>query len=191
MRPAGCGGTCVALGVINADVAVSPGGALSGFPPCAITGNKNLANAIAAQAQLDLTSAYNTLAGMPCSPSNVITTDLGGTTKTPGVYCSATSIGVTGTVTLDGNGDPNAQFVFQAGTSLITAGNVVLINGAQAKNVYWLVGSSATLGTASQWQGNIIALTSITLVDNATLTGRALARNGAVTLGTGNVITLP
>ena len=107
------------------------------------------------------------------------------------VFCSATSIGVTGTLTLDGNGDPNAYFVFQAGSSLTTAGNIVLINGAQAKNVYWQVGSSATIGTASQWQGNILALTSITLLDNATLFGRALARNGAVSQTSNNVITLP
>jgi len=98
---------------------------------------------------------------------------------------------VTGTVTLDGNGDPNAVFVFQAGSALTTAGSVALINGAQAKNVYWQVGSSATLGTASAWQGSILALTSITLNDTATMIGRALARNGAVTLGTNNTITLP
>jgi hypothetical protein len=117
--------------------------------------------------------------------------NLGGTTKPAGVYCTASGIGVTGTLTLDGGGDPNATFVFQAGSSLTTAGNIVLINGAQAKNVYWQVGSSATIGTASQWQGNILALTSITLVDNANLLGRALARNGGVSLGTNNVITLP
>ena len=90
-----------------------------------------------------------------------------------------------------GQGNPNALFVFQAGSGLTTAGSVVLIGGAQAKNVYWQVGSSATLGTASAWQGNILALTTITLVDNATLKGRALARNGAVSLGTNNSITLP
>jgi hypothetical protein len=188
---AGTAFTCVSLGVINANISISPGSTVTGFPPCVITGVQHLADAVAAQAQIDLTAAYNVLAGLPCSPANTIVANLGGTTKSAGVYCSATSIGVTGTLTLDGGGDPDATFVFQAGTGLTTAGNVVLINGAQAKNVYWQVGSSATIGTASQWQGNILALTSITLVDNANLLGRALARNGAVSLGTNNVITLP
>lgn len=183
--------TCITGGVINADVSISPGNTLTGFGPCVITGVTHLADGVALQGQNDLTNAYNALFGLPCPPANAIVADLGGTTKAAGVYCTASSIGVTGTLTLDGGGDPNATFVFQAGTSLITAGNVVLINGAQAKNVYWQVGTSATLGTASQWQGNILALTSITLVDNANLFGRALARNGSVSLGTNNVITLP
>ncbi len=188
---AGTAVTCITGGTINANVSVSPGNTVTGFGPCVITGVQHLADGVAVQGQLDLTAAYNTLFGLPCAPANAIVADLGGTTKAAGVYCTASGIGVTGTLTLDGGGDPNATFVFQAGTSLITAGNVVLINGAQAKNVYWQVGTSATLGTASQWKGNILALTSITLVDDATLTGRALARNGGVSLGTNNVITLP
>jgi Ice-binding-like len=183
--------TCITGGTINADVSVSPGNTVTGFGPCVITGVQHLADGVALQGQLDLTAAYDVLFGLPCPPANAIVADLGGTTKPAGVYCTASSIGVTGTLTLDGGGDPNASFVFQAGTSLITAGNIVLINGAQAKNVYWQVGTSATLGTASQWKGNILALTSITLVDNANLLGRALARNGAVSLGTNNVIMLP
>jgi Ice-binding-like len=183
--------TCAsAPGTVNADVGLSPGSAITGFPPCTITGTQHIADAVAANAQLDLTTAYNQLAGLPCG-TVIGTTDIGSTTKAAGVYCSATSIGVTGTLTLDGGGDPNAVFVFQAGSTLTTAGNVVLINGAQAKNVYWQVGSSATLGVTSAWQGNILALSSITLNNNVTLNGRALARNGAVTLGTGDTITLP
>ena len=188
---AGTAFTCVTGGIINANISISPGSTVTGFPPCVITGVQHLNDAVAIQAQIDLTAAYNTLAGLPCPAANAIVANLGGTTKPAGVYCTASSIGVTGTLTLDGGGDPNATFVFQAGSSLTTAGNIVLINGAQAKNVYWQVGSSATIGTASQWQGNILALTSITLVDNATLLGRALARNGAVSLTTGNTITLP
>ncbi|MFI5234462.1 MAG: ice-binding family protein [Gemmatimonadales bacterium] len=188
---AGTAFTCISGGTINADIAISPGSTVTGFPPCVITGTQHLADAVALQGQTDLTAAYNTLAGLPCPPANAIVADLGGTTKPAGVYCTASSIGVTGPLTLDGGGDPNATFVFQAGTSLITAGDVILINGAQAKNVWWQVGSSATLGTASQFQGNILALTSITLVANANLNGRALARNGAVSLDTNNNITLP
>jgi hypothetical protein len=184
--------TCAsAPGTVNADVGVSPGSALTGFPPCTISGSTHLADATAATAQNDLTTAYNQAAGLPCG-TVIGTTNIGGTTRAAGVYCSATSILVTGDLTLDGGGDPNAVFVFQAGSTLTTAGNVVLINGAQAKNVYWQVGSSATLGGGpATWQGNILALTSITLNNNVTLNGRALARNGAVTLGTGNTINLP
>ena len=188
---AGTAVTCVSNGLISADISVSPGNTLTGFGPCVFTGVTHLGDAVAAQGQVDLTAAYNTLAGLPCPPANAIVANLGGTTKAAGVYCTATSIGITGTLTLDGGANPNATFVFQAGTGLTTAGSIVLINGAQAKNVYFQVGSSATLGTASHIQGNILALTSITLVDNATLLGRALARNGAVSLGTNNVITLP
>ena len=171
---------------INANVGVWPGNTISG--PCIVTGTQHLGDPQAHADQDALTAAYNAAAGKPCGAT--IIGDLGGTTKLPGVYC-ASSLSLTGVITLDGNGDPNATFLFQSGSSLITAGNVVLINGAQAKNVFWQVGSSATLGTGSQFQGNILALTSITLVTGTQLNGRALARNGAVSAGTGSVITLP
>jgi hypothetical protein len=180
-----CTGTA---STINANVSISPGNTISG--PCIITGTTHLNDGVAIADQVALTNAYTIAAGKPCSASNVISGDLGGTTKPSGVYCAA-ALALTGVLTLDGGGDPNATFLFQSGSSLIVAGNVVLINGAQAKNVYWQVGSSATLGTASQFQGNIMALTSITLVTGTTLNGRALARNGAVSAGTGSVITLP
>jgi hypothetical protein len=184
--------TCVTGGTINADVGVSPGSTTTGFPPCVITGSTNLANAAAAQAQLDLTTAYNYLAGRPCG-TVVTPADIGGRTLAPGVYCVASSLGVTGTVTLDGGGNANAVWVFQMGSTLTTGtgANIALIGGAQARNVWWQVGSSATLGTGTTFRGNILALTTITLVDNATMLGRALARNGAVSLGTNNTITLP
>lgn len=185
--------TCAgAPGQINADVGVWPGGTTTGFPPCTITGATHLGDAVAQTAQGDLTTAYNYLAGLACG-TVVTPADLGGRTLAPGVYCAATSMGVTGTVTLDGQGDPNAVFVFQIGSTLTTGtiSNVALIGGAQARNVWWQVGSSATLGTGTTFRGNIVALTSITLVDNATMLGRALARNGAVSLGTNNSITLP
>ena len=184
--------TCVTGGTINADVGVSPGSTTTGFPPCVITGTRNLANAAAAQAQVDLTTAYNYLAGRPCG-TVVTPADIGGKTLAPGVYCVASSLGVTGTVTLDGGGNANAVWVFQMGSTLTTGtgANIALIGSAQAKNVWWQVGSSATLGTGTTFRGNILALTTITLNDNATMLGRALARNGAVSLGTNNTITLP
>jgi hypothetical protein len=176
-----------APGIINADVSVWPGIAITGFPPCTINGQRHAGDTYAQNAQEDLTTAYLALQAMPCGTT--ITTDLGGTTLAPGVYCSGSSVGVTGVVTL--SGPSTAVFVIKAPSTLTTAGSVVMAGGAQAKNVYWWVGSSATLGTGSNWQGNIVAFTSITLVDNVTLVGRALARNGAVSLGTGSVITLP
>ena len=186
---AGTAVSCVTGGTISADVGVSPGSAITGFPPCTLTGARHAADAVAAAAQVDLTTAYNALVALPCGTT--IVADLGGTTLAPGVYCSASSVGVTGTVTLNGGGNANARFVIQAGSTLTTAGSVALTNGTQAKNVWWQVGSSATLGTGSAWQGNIVALTSITLNDNAHMIGRALARNGGITLGTNNFITLP
>jgi len=195
---AGASVTCTNTSTINADVTINPGSTINGFGPpplCTYTGTLHVGvDPVALAAQTALTGAYTTLMGMPCSASNVISADLGGTTKAPGVWCNVTPpgpIAVTGTVTLDAQGDPNAVWVFQAGSTLTTAGNVVVIGGGSAKNVYWVVGSSATIGAGSLWQGNIVALTSITLNTGATLNGRALARNGSVTLTTGNTITLP
>jgi type VI secretion system secreted protein VgrG len=188
---AGTSVTCSGTGVINADITISPGSTISGFPPCTRTGLLTVSSATAIAAQTALTAAYNTLMGMTCPAGNTIAADLGGTTKTAGVYCSGSSVSVTGPLTLNGGGDPDAVFVFQAGSTLTGAGSIVLIGSAQAKNVYWVVGSSATLN-ASAWQGNIVAMTSIDLKVNSTLTGRALARGGSVSLdASANVITLP
>jgi hypothetical protein len=183
--------TCVTGGTINADIGLSPGTAVVlGTPACVVTGTQHITDAVAAQAQLDLTQEYNALFALPCG-TVIGTADIGATTKTAGVYCSASTIGVTGALTLDGQGDPNAVFVFQAGSSLTGVGSINLINGALAKNVYWVNGASATIGVGSAWKGNIVAFSTITLNDAVTLIGRALARNGAVTLGTGDTITLP
>jgi hypothetical protein len=152
-----------------------------------VFGTIHAADAVAAQAQVDLTAAYNDAAGR--TPATALPGDIGGMTLTPGVYNASSSLGITGTVTLDGQGDPNAVFIIQVGSALTTAsGSVVnLINGAQACNVFWQVGSSATLGTGSTFNGNILALTSITATTGANVNGRLLARNGAVTLDT-NVV---
>jgi len=177
-----------------ADVDVSPGSAITGFPPGTKTGAFHAADATAATAQGDLTAAYNTAAGK--AGGAALVADIGGLTLTPGVYKQGTSLGITGNLTLDGGGDPNAAWIFQIGTTLTTAaGNshIILINGASAHNVFWQVGSSATLGantpgTATVFQGTIMALTSITLGQGAVLNGRALARNGAVTLDNNAVV---
>ena len=177
--------------VISGDLGVSPGSAVTGFPPgVVINGTQHIADAVALQAQTDLTTAYNDAAGR--IPFTVVSTDLGGQTLDPGVYHAASSMGLTGTVTLDGQGDPNAVFIFQMGSTLTTASNstVSLINGAQACNVFWQVGSSATLGTNTTFVGSILALTSAAVQTGTTVAGRVLARNGAVTLDT-NTITAP
>ena len=182
--------TCVGpVGTINADLGLWPGTSVTGFPTCTISGTNNTNNAVAQSAQGQLTTIYNALAGMACGTT--LSADLGGTTLAPGVYCSTSSQGLTGTVTLDGQGNGNAMFVIQVASALTVAGSVNLIGGAQAKNVWWQSGSSVTVGTGSTMRGNVVAFTAITLNDNATLLGRAMARNGAVTLGSNNTITLP
>jgi hypothetical protein len=167
---------------VNGNLGVSPGSAVTGFPPGTLNGTLYAADATAAQAELDLTTAYNDAAGR--IPATAVPADLGGLTLTAGVYKNASSLGLTGPLTLNAQGNPNAVFIFQAGSTLITASgsSVNLINGAQPCNVYWQVGSSATLGTTTTFAGNILALTSISLDNGVTLDGRALARNGAVTL---------
>jgi hypothetical protein len=180
--------------VINGNLGVSPGTAVSGFPPGSVTGTiYSAVGSLAGTAQGDLTTAYLNAQGRVCPVVN-LPGDIGGRTLLPGVYCnSSTSLGITGTVTLDGNGDPNAVFIFQIGTTLTTASTnsvVNLINGAKASNVFWQVGSSATLGTSTIFNGIILAQISITLTTGAVFNGRALARTGAVTLDS-NLMTNP
>ncbi|ADB51561.1 ice-binding family protein [Conexibacter woesei] len=174
--------TNIGPSTINGNLGVSPGTAVIGFPPGTVNGTIHAADAVAGQAQSDLTTAYDDAAGR--TPPAAVPADLTGHTLTPGVYRSASALALTGQLTLDAQGDPSAVFVFQAGSTLITGSgsHVSLVNGAQPCNVFWQVGSSATLGTTSVFAGNILALTSITLTDGVTLHGRALARNGAVTL---------
>lgn len=178
--------------VISGDVGVSPGAAVTGFPPGQVNnGTVHQGDAVAAGAQSDLTIAFNDAAGR--TPATVeANPDLGGTTLAPGVYKVASAMSLTGTVTLDGQNNPSAVFIFQAGSTLITASNstVKLIGGAQACNVFWEVGSSATLGTNSTFVGTIMALTSATVQTGTTVAGRVLARNGQVSLDQ-NTITVP
>jgi len=174
---------------IVGDLGVSPGLAITGFPPGMVTGGVSHAgDAVALQAQRDVTTAYDTLAGEACD-HDLTGQDLGGLTLTPGVYCFSSSAQLTGALTLDAQGKPDSVFVFQIGSTLTTASNasVLVINGAQGCNAFWQVGSSATLGTTTTFVGSILALTSISLTTGAQVFGRALARNGAVTMDTNHL----
>lgn len=174
--------------VLNGSLGLSPGTSITGFPPGLVNppGTTDVTNAAAAQAQSDLTAAYVNAAGRSLTATT--TADLANLNLQPGVYAgpSKGALGLTGPLTLDGAGDPNAVFIFQTDSTLITGSGstVTLINGAQECNVFWVVGSSATLGTGSTFVGNILALSSITVNTSVTVHGRALARNAAVTLDT-------
>lgn len=178
--------------VINGNVGVSPGTAIIGFPPGLVNGGViHAADAVALQAQIDNTNAYNVLAGRPIT-TNLTGQDLGGKTLVAGVYGFNTSAQLTGTLTLNGQGNPNSVFIINVGSTLTTASgsSISLINGAQGGNVFFRVGSSATLGTSTSFVGDILALTSITLNTSAKIIcGDALAQNGAVTLDTNTITT--
>jgi hypothetical protein len=174
---------------VDGNLGVDPGLAVTGFPPGLVTGGSiHAGDAVALQAQNDTIAAYSTLAGE--APTVDLTgQDLGGMTLVAGVYHFSSSAQLTGALTLDAKGDPSAVFVFQVGSTLTTASNssVLVLGGAQDCNIFWQVGSSATLGTTTTFKGNILALTSITLNTGATVIGRALARNAAVTMDTNDV----
>jgi hypothetical protein len=176
--------TCTGPSVIVGDVGVSPGTSITGFPtPC--TGTLAAAT-VAAQAQSDALLAYNGLVGATCPAANNLTgTDLGTLTLKPGVYCFDSSAQLTGTLTLSGAG----VYIFQIASTITTGTNssVVMASGAVCGNVFWQVGSSATLGIGTAFIGNILANTSITLVSGTNLNGRAIALNGAVTMDTNKV----
>jgi hypothetical protein len=173
--------------VITGDVGVSPDTAVSGFPPGTFTGTLHAADAVAAQAQSDTTAGYDDLAGRASTAA--LAAGIGTLTLTPGVYTADSDLLLTGALTLDAQGDPDALFIFQVGSSLTTASaSVVLLTGeALACNVYWQVGSSATLGSDSDFVGTLVALTSITATTGADVEGQLLARNGAVTLDTNTI----
>jgi len=174
------------------NLGLSPGNAVGGFPPGLLTGpgaTIHISDAIAVQAQIDLTNAYNFLASRPTT-ANLTGQNLGGLTLTPGVYSFATAAQLTGSLTLNGLGNPNSVFIFNVGSALTTASAsaVDLVNGAQGGNVFWRVGSSATLGATTSFVGDILANTSITLNTGARITcGAAWASTGAVTLDTNTI----
>lgn len=174
--------------VLTGDLGVSPGGSITGFPPGTRTGTTHAADATSLQAQSDLVTQYNALTGTACT-ADLTGQDLGGKTLTPGVYCFSSSAQLTGTLTLDAQGNADSVFIFKTGSTLTTASgsSVAMINSGNPCGVAWQIGSSATIGTTTTFLGNLIALTSITLNTGANITGRALARNGAVTLDTNNI----
>jgi hypothetical protein len=183
---AGSGITNTGPTTISGDIGTFPTPSETGISSVTLTGTNHDADAVTQGAKNDLQSAYNDAAGR--TPVTNVPVELGGTTLMSGVYTSPT-LGLTGTLTLDAQGDPSAVFIFQAGSTLITASNsaVRLINGVQACNVFWQVGSSATFGTATQFVGNVLSHTSITAQTSATFVGRLLASDGAVTLDTNTI----
>ncbi|MET1076060.1 MAG: ice-binding family protein [Umezawaea sp.] len=173
---------------VDGDLGLSPGTAVTGFPPGVVTGAVHAADAVGGQAKADLDTAYDDASARPTSAT--VPVELGGTTRGPGVYESpAGTFGITGTLVLDAAGDPDAVFLFKAASTLITAAtsSVQLVNGAQADNVFWRVGSSATLGAGSTLRGTVMALASITVGAGTTVDGRVLARTAAVTLDSSTI----
>ncbi len=185
---AGAGITSTGATTLNGDVGTFPTASITGSPT--VNGTTHAGDAVAAQAQVDLAIAYANAAAQPMTSS--ITADLGGQTLAPGVYNSGSAIGLTGALSLDAGGNSSAVFVFQVGSTLTVAASssVNLVNGAQSCNVFWQVGSSASLGTDSSFRGTIMALASITATAGATVDGRLLARTGEVTL-ISNTVTTP
>ena len=174
--------------IVNGNLGVWPGTAVTGFGPGVINGSEDAGTVTAQHAQASLKIAYNDAAGRTSVGIVALSGDLGGRTLTPGLYKSTSTLAITGALTLHGNG----VYIFQiaSGLTVSSGGSVVLSGGATSANVFWQVGSSATLGTAADFKGTILALTSISLATGATLDGRALAQHGAVTLDT-NGVTIP
>ena len=192
--------TNTGLTVVSGNVGVSPGTAVTGFGPGIIRNGAIYSGggSLAGPAHASASTAYNDLVGQGCLPANnlsgkVLGVTPGAVTLGPGVYCFDTSAQLTTTLTLDDGGDPSALFIFQIGTTLTTASNsqVIMSSGSRGANVYWQIGSSATIGTGTMFRGNLIAYTSITMTTSASTTGRLFAIGAAVTMDTNNVDALP
>ncbi|MCA1842862.1 MAG: DUF3494 domain-containing protein [Actinobacteria bacterium] len=183
---AGSGITNTGPTTITGDVGTFPTPSETGFGSITLSGANHRGDAVTQGAKRDLVAAYDDAAGR--KPVTNVPVELGGSTLPEGVYTSPT-FGLTGTLTLDAKGRPEAQFIFQAGSSLIAESNsrVQLLNGADPCNVVWQVGSSATFKTGTRFVGDVLALTSITAQTGATFQGRLLARNGAVTMDTNTI----
>lgn len=190
---AGAGITNAGTSTVRGDVGSYPTGTITGFAACPaadcvnLDGTNHVGDPVTKRAEHDLVAAYNDAAGRT---PDTLGTELGGTTVTPGVYSSGSgTFEITGTLKLDAKGNPNAVFIFQMASTLTTAtgSRVILRHGARACNVFWQVGSSATLGTSSSFRGSVLAFSSVTVTDGVKVIGRVLARNGAVTLDTNTI----
>jgi len=178
---------------ITGDIGTHPTTTITGVTPTFLSGSDHGGDSFTQTAKIDLLIAYNAAAGSTPTTTFGAIHDLGGQTLTPGVYNDPSSFGITGTLTLNANGNVNAVWIFQAGSTLITqsGSQVLLIGGAQAANVFWQVGTSATFLTSSVFVGNVLADTSITVGLGSVIDGRVLAINGAVTFDGGNTIAIP
>ena len=187
---AGSGITNTGATTITGDMALSPGSSIGGFPPGILNGTQHINDAIATQAKLDLTAAYNDAAGRTSTDIVTLSGNIGGLTLTPGLYKSTSSLAISsGDLTLDAKGNADAVFIIQIASTLTTTSGrkVILSGGALASHIFWQVGSSATFGTTSDFKGTVMAMQSITLNTGATLNGKVLARTGAITMA-GNTI---
>ncbi len=176
---------------ITGNIALSPGSSIGGFPPGVITGTTHINDATANQAKLDLTAAYNVAAGRSATDMVTLSGNIGGLTLTPGLYKSTSTLALSsGDLTFDARGNANAVFIIQiASTLTVTSGRqVFLTGGAKASNIFWQVGASATFGTTSVFKGTVMAMESITFETGASLTGRAMARTGAVTMDANTIV---
>ena len=177
--------------VITGDIGLSPGTSVGGFPPGILNGTLHINDAIANQAKLDLTAAYNDAAGRTSTDIVTLSGNIGGLTLTPGLYKSTSTLAISsGDLTFDAKGNPNAVFIIQIASSLTTTSGrkVILSGGALASHIFWQVGSSATFGTTSVFKGTVLAMQSITFNTGASLDGKALARTGAVIMAGNTVV---
>ena len=189
---AGSGVTNTGATSITGDIGLSPGTSIGGFPPGILVGNQHINDALASQAKLDLTVAYNNAAGRTSDDKVILSGNIGGLTLTPGLYTSTSSLSISsGDLTFDAKGNENAVFVIQIASSFTTTSGrqIILAGGAKEANIFWQVGSSATFGTTSVLKGIFLVKESITFNTGATLDGRALTSTGAVTLA-GNTIVI-
>lgn len=177
--------------VITGDLGLSPGTSIGGFPPGILNGTQHINDPMANQAQLDLTAAYNDAAGRTSTDIVTLSGNIGGLTLTPGLYKSTSSLAISsGDLTFDARGNPNAVFIIQIASTLTTTSGrqVILAGSAQASNIYWQVGTSATFGTTSVFKGTVMAMQSITFNTGASLNGRGLARIGGVTMSANTIV---